>query len=237
MVSLARDILVALGKQPAAVVSCRIGTAAMWQAATAWLAAAGIGRLVVLRAHQLPQCALVRLPQLAADARVALTVVWHAPPPPSWETVLPAATICLSWQVAEAVAVARRPGPGGAPVVTGERREQKDQALSHVLSQALPSLPDSEAPWFCADAQRLLQREDFCRAEVLYDYGGDAVCAFASAVAGQLDRPLAECCRQFRARDEARLAEGGPTSRATAREPGLWRCRAGRWCERAGPRC
>jgi hypothetical protein len=85
VMSLARDILVALGQQPAAVVSSRLGTAAMWQAATAWLSAAGIGRLVVLRAHRLPQRALARLTQLAADASVALTVVWHAPPPPSWE--------------------------------------------------------------------------------------------------------------------------------------------------------
>ncbi|MGA4987837.1 hypothetical protein [Nonomuraea bangladeshensis] len=222
VVSLARDILVALGKQPAAVVSSRIGTAAMWQAATTWLVAAGIGRLVVLRGHRLPQRALARLTQLAADAPVALTVVWHAPPPPSWETVLPASAICLSRQVAEAVAVARQPKPGAAPVVTGERREQKDHTLAHVLSQALPPLPGSEAPWFRADAQRLLQRKDFCRVDVLYDYGGEAVCAFASAVAEQVNRPPAECCRQFRARDEARLAEGGPASRAMVCEPGLW---------------
>ncbi|MEV4178935.1 hypothetical protein [Nonomuraea sp. NPDC049709] len=240
VVSLAQDILVALGKQPAAVVISRIGTAALWQAATAWLAAAGIKRLVVLRAHRLPQRALARLAQLAADAPVALTVVWHAPPPPSWETVLPTATICLSRQVMEAVAVARRQGPGAAPPVTGERCEQKDQAIAHALTHALPSLPGSEAPWFRADAQRLLEREDFCRVDVLYGYGGDAVCAFASAVGGQFDRPLAACCRQFRARDEDRLAEANPASRAMVRAPGLgmapsWDLLRARWAALRSP--
>ncbi|MEV4019737.1 hypothetical protein AB0J35_55560 [Nonomuraea angiospora] len=226
VVSLARDLLVALGKQPAAVVSSRIGTAAMWQAATAWLAAAGIRRLVVLRAHRLPKRALARLTQLAADAPVALTVVWHAPPPPSWETVLPTATIFLSKQVMEAVAVTRQPGPGAAPLVSGERREEKeDHTIAHVLAQALPSLPGS-APWFRADAQWLLEREDLCRVDVLlYGYGRDAVCAFVPFVARYLGswtavQPPVGCCRRSRAQDEGEDVEGNCAGQGPAREPG-----------------
>ncbi|MBF8191977.1 hypothetical protein ITP53_41110 [Nonomuraea sp. K274] len=124
--------------------------------------------------------------------------------------------------------------------VGASRRERSLHAIAYVLAQALPLLPGSEAPSFRADAQRLLKREDFCRVDVLYGYGRDAICAFVSAVPGQLDRPPAACCRQFRARDEDKRAEGCPASRVMACEAGLWQVPSwdlvrARWAARLGP--
>ena len=187
MAALAQDLLVALGKDPAIVARSRAKPAALWTAATAWLAGAGVRRLVILRAHRLPRHALARLIQLAGDARTALTLVWHAPAPPVWEAVLPTTTLAVLHDTAAAIepqpparAVtpkADRPKQECVPLL---KSQQHEQAL-RLFAQELPDLSPSDVLHFRADAARELSGEDFARVDVLYAYGMDVACVFLSA--------------------------------------------------------
>lgn len=190
MAALAQDLLVALGKDPSIVANSRAKPAALWTAATAWLAGTGVRRLVILRAHRLPRHALARLMQLAVDARTALTLVWHAPVPPAWDAVLPRATLTVLHDTAASITAetaappraqavmpkAEAPCQGCVPLLSSQQAKR----ARRLFAQELPDFSPSDVLHFRADAARELSREDFDRVDLLYTYGMDAACAFMS---------------------------------------------------------
>ena len=76
---LAHDLLAALGKPPRLPGRFTSGGEPAWQAATAWIRAAGITRLTVLRAHLLTGRRLQRLLELREHTGLHLVLVCHRP--------------------------------------------------------------------------------------------------------------------------------------------------------------
>lgn len=76
---LAHDLLAALGKPPRLPGRFTSGGEPAWQAATAWILAAGTTRLTVLRAHLLTGRRLQRLLELREQAGLHLVLVCYRP--------------------------------------------------------------------------------------------------------------------------------------------------------------
>ncbi|MFD1546005.1 hypothetical protein [Nonomuraea guangzhouensis] len=186
-VGLAQDILVALGKSTTVVSEGRSAAAAAWHTATAWVIAARIRRLVVLRTHLLPRAVVARLTHLATESGAALTLVWHHSPPESWDRLIPQATLRVLEQ-SPSLEEALAPGPvPGAPEATPAMQcsaivpDWQRRDMHRLMDQPLPRVPRSGLLRFRADARRELSREAFARVDLLYASAMDSACAFLSA--------------------------------------------------------
>ncbi|MGM0354504.1 hypothetical protein [Streptomyces sp. ECR3] len=76
---LAHDLLAALGKPPLLPGRFPAGRQPAWEAATAWINALPVNRLIVLRAHRLTARRTMRLLELRALTGIHLTLVCHRP--------------------------------------------------------------------------------------------------------------------------------------------------------------
>ncbi|MFD0733201.1 hypothetical protein [Planotetraspora mira] len=186
--ALAQDILVALGKSPTVVLHGRSAAAAAWHSATAWVIAAKIRRLVVLRTHLLTAAVVARLTHLAAESGAALTLVWHASPPANWSDLIPQATLRRLEQ-GRSLEDALAPGPESeaAPCAAPAMEcsaivpDWKRRDLDLLMNQPLPRVPRSGLLRFRADARRELSRENFAWVDLLYASAMDSACRFLSA--------------------------------------------------------
>ncbi|MFF3257424.1 hypothetical protein ACFYWP_42110 [Actinacidiphila glaucinigra] len=77
--ALAHDLLAALGRPPLLPGRFPSGRQPAWEAATAWVTALPVTRLIVLRAHRLTAGRAERLLQMHAATGIDLTLVCHRP--------------------------------------------------------------------------------------------------------------------------------------------------------------
>ncbi|MGW5922282.1 hypothetical protein ACWFPY_25115 [Nocardia fluminea] len=159
---LAHSVLRALGCAVQRISEQKIsGIVPAWQAATAWVGALGLTRVVVLRAHRLSQSAATSLLSLRDNTGVELVLIYHGGSRPHVGWQLPAGHYTVIENLAELPELpAQDPAPAGP--------DRRDVVVAPV--------PDAEVVTFRAEAFRTLPAHRFAALDAVYREGMDAAC-------------------------------------------------------------
>lgn len=164
--ALGQDLLQALGRPIVRLAAEQVsGATPAWQAATAWIAAGSLNRLIVLRAHRLSLNSCEELLELWRCTGVQLTLVCH-------DHRIPADTARLLESTGHFVT------KDLDDVVPAGLRHPPGVVSSVPETQDLPLLPDTDFTRFRADAYRRLPGEEFIRVDVVYGRGLAAACGW-----------------------------------------------------------
>jgi hypothetical protein len=164
--ALGQDLLHALGRPISRLATERVsGATPAWHAATAWIAAGDVDRLIVLRAHRLTPSTWEQLLELWRCTGVRLVLVCHDHKVPrDAARLLEAADHYVTQDFDDVLPTGVRLPPRVIP--------------ADPPAQDLPPLPDTDFIRFRADAYRRLAGEEFIRVDMVYGRGLAAACTW-----------------------------------------------------------